>query len=92
MRSEGIDYPSVMKRTITLTPEQAEAFARPVKGSGGFQSLLRSLHKDYDRQSRKLTLSTEQIERIKRYTSDYGWGGFEARLVGLRENMARWEK
>jgi hypothetical protein len=81
-----------MKRTITLTPEQAEAFTRPIVGSGGFQSLLRSLHKDYDGHSRRLTISTEQIERIKRYTSDYGWGGFEARLAGLRENMARWDK
>jgi hypothetical protein len=81
-----------MKRTITLSPDQERAFTRPVVGSGGFQSLLRDLHKGYDPRTRQLTLSGEQIERIVRYTTEYGWGGFEDRLAGLRENMARWKK
>lgn len=72
-----------------LTVAEAEAFLRPVVGQGGFQSLLRSLQKGYDRRTRIVTLNDDQIERINRYTTQYGQGGFEDRLDGVRRNLPR---
>lgn len=72
-----------------LSAVEAEAFLRPVVGQGGFQSLLRSLQGSYDRKTRTVTLSADQIEKINRYTKQYGQGGFEDRLDGIRRNLPR---
>ena len=78
-----------MPTQVTLTPAEAEALNRPVNGQGGFQSLLRGLKRSFDRSTMTLSLSDTQIERIKRYTSEYGWGGFEGRLEGVRRNLPK---
>ena len=72
-----------------LSEAEAAALLRPVVGQGGFQSLLRGLQKGYDRKSRTVTLTDDQIEKINRYTMDYGQGGFEDRLDGIRRNLPR---
>lgn len=72
-----------------LSEDEAEAFLRPVVGQGGFQSLLRNLQRNYDRKSRTVTLTDEQVEKINRYSKDYGQGGFEDRLEGIRRNLPR---
>lgn len=75
--------------TVKLTEREAAALMRPVVGRGGFQSLLRSLQKSYDRKSRTVTLNADQIERINRYTKRYGPGGFEDRVDGIRRNLPK---
>lgn len=72
-----------------LTEAEAEAMMRPVVGQGGFQSLLRKLQKAYDRKSRTVTIEGEQIEQINRYSTEYGQGGFEDRLAGIRRDLPR---
>lgn len=70
-----------------LEMDEASAFLKPVNGTGGFQSLLRALQKSYDRRTRTVTLTGDQIEKINRYTSEYGEGGFEDRLKGIRREL-----
>ena len=72
-----------------LTEEEAEAFMRPVKGEGGFQSLLRVLQKKFDKKARTVKLEGDEIEKINRYTGQYGAGGFEDRLAGLRRDLPK---
>lgn len=73
-----------------LTDQEAEALMRPVNGQGGFQSLLRSLQKQFDQESGVVTLNADQIEKINRYAQEYGAGGFEDRLDGIRRNLPQW--
>lgn len=70
-----------------LTELEAEAFMRPIVGQGGFQSLLRALRATYEKKTRTLTLDGDQIEKINRYTQEYGAGGFEDRLDGVRRDL-----
>jgi hypothetical protein len=76
-------------RTIFLSPEEGAALMRKVNGTGGFQSLLRMLQKSYDKDTRAVRLSDDEIERVVRYTTQYGWGGFEGRLEGLRDKLSK---
>ena len=78
-----------MDRKIELTPEELEILCRPINGQGGFQGLLRGLQRNLDRKTRVLTVTDEQFGRIVRYTSQYGWGGFEGRLEAIRKNFPR---
>ena len=52
---------------------------RPVAGSGGFQSLLRTLQGGVS-DEKILVLTPELVERIARYVQSYGGGGFQGRL------------
>lgn len=73
--------------TAELTVSEASALMRAVNGQGGFQSLLRGLQKSYNPLTRIVTLTGDQVERINRYSQDYGAGGFEDRLDGVRRNL-----
>ena len=71
-----------MMYSLTLTTSGAEALARPVRGSGGFQTLLRCLQQAR-RNGNIILIDGELAERISRYVADYGNGGFQARLGRL---------
>jgi hypothetical protein len=77
----------MMERRIELTPDEAKILCRPVNGDGGFQSLLRGLQQKLDTKTGVLMVSDVQFERIIRYTSQYGWGGFEGRLEAIRRTF-----
>ena len=70
-----------------LKPPEAEALMRKVVGIGGFQSLLRSLQNAFDKKTGVVSLTGDQIEKINRYTTQYGSGGFEDRLDGIRREL-----
>lgn len=72
-----------------LQPAEAEALMRNVAGIGGFQSLLRSLQKSFDKQTSVVSLTGDHIEKINRYTTQYGAGGFEDRLDGIRRELPK---
>ena len=72
-----------------LKPAEASALMRPVNGQGGFQSLLRALQKQFDRASSTVTITDDQVEKINRYSKDYGAGGFEDRLDGVRRELPK---
>lgn len=50
---------------------------RPVQGQGGFQQLLRKLQSQLV--GCVLTLDASDAERLERYSSAYGLGGFQDR-------------
>lgn len=67
---------------IVLNPGDAERLRRPVEGQGGLQSLLRRLKASIGDDG-SLSLTEEEVERIRRYVSRYGQGGFQDRLKPL---------
>jgi hypothetical protein len=89
LKQEGIGVVLRGKFTAELTDQEAQALMRPVVGQGGFQTLLRGLQKSYDKKTKVVTLDGDQIEKINRYTSEYGAGGFEDRLDGVRRNLPK---
>jgi hypothetical protein len=72
-----------MKATLTVRLELGDeailALKRPVNGSGGFQSLLRSLQKQTSG-TNTLVLTPDLVAKIARYVQSYGRGGFQGRL------------
>jgi hypothetical protein len=62
---------------ITLTPKALARLTRPVSGKGGFQSLLRKLQRQIE--GVVLTVYPEDVERLIRYSFEYGRGGFQER-------------
>ena len=52
---------------------------RPVRGTGGFQNLLRRIKAGYDPATGTLEVSALDAERVFRYSDKYGGGGFQER-------------
>ena len=62
---------------IQLSSAELSRISRPVRGQGGFQSLLRKLQKQLD--GDLLEVSEVDLERLVRYSFEYGQGGFQER-------------
>jgi hypothetical protein len=62
---------------IQLSAAELSRISRPVRGQGGFQSLLRKLQKQLD--GNLLEVSEADLERLVRYSFAYGQGGFQER-------------
>ena len=67
--------------SIDLTPQGASTLRKPIRGRGGFQSLLRKLQHQLD--GRHLEVSSVDLERLRRYAAAYGGGGFQGRAKGV---------
>jgi hypothetical protein len=74
--------------TCLLSVNEYEALMRPVRGQGGFQTLLRSLQNAVDWRTRVLILTVTQINRIQKYYKQYGQGGFQGRLPELAKALS----
>lgn len=64
------------------------------RSHGGFQNFLIGLQNKVDQKTGEIELSERDIERIRRYASEYGGGGWEKRLVqifgrALGKNLGR---
>lgn len=68
---------------VELTLDQVEFLTRPVRGQGGYQSLLTRLRGNMN--GNLLRLSRSDCNRIVRYSTQYGEGGFQARLRSIIE-------
>ncbi|MEP7303886.1 MAG: hypothetical protein ABJA98_00075 [Acidobacteriota bacterium] len=66
--------------SIDLTPTEVMTLRKPIRGRGGFQSLLRKLQDQLD--DRHLAVSAADMERLRRYSAAYGGGGFQGRTKG----------
>ena len=62
-----------------LLVDELAVLRKPVEGQGGMQSFLRSL-KSRIREDGTLSLSPEEVERVRKYAEDYGEGGFQERF------------
>jgi hypothetical protein len=63
--------------SIDLSATQVRALRKPIRGQGGFQSLLRRLQ--HQLEGRQLEVSSGDLERLRRYAGAYGRGGFQRR-------------
>ena len=66
--------------SIHLSPTEVRTLRKPIRGHGGFQSLLRRLQHQLD--GRHLEVSSVDMERLRRYAAAYGRGGFQRRTKG----------
>ncbi len=73
---------------VNLTKSQEELLMRPVRGQGGYQSLLRKLQGNIS--GGRLSLSPQDCERIVRYAGDYGGGGWQGRLRSIADAARRY--
>ena len=73
--------------TVSLTSEEAALLSRPGEGEGGFQSFLRSVQERIE--GNTVTLSRSDIEKVVRYSTQYGEGGFQDRIVALLRAIVR---
>lgn len=76
IRATQIALPTATRRAFTHMD---------IRGEGGFQSFCRRLQ-DRCKQSSVLTLSQEEFERMARYATSYGEGGFQQQLRTLLAN------
>ena len=63
--------------SIELTAAEAMTLRKPIRGRGGFQSLLRRLQCQLTGQLVDVTVA--DMERLRRYSVAYGRGGFQCR-------------
>ena len=64
--------------SIDLTDDELAVITRPVRGKGGFQSLLKALRRNME--GSRLNITPSLAQRIVRYATRYGCGGFQDRL------------
>lgn len=74
------------KYQIRLSARARTAFAKPVNGKGGHQTLLRRLQKQID--DGVLSASEADLEKMLRYMLSYGKGGFQQRLAAATGRAA----
>ncbi|HZY92103.1 MAG TPA: type II toxin-antitoxin system death-on-curing family toxin [Thermoplasmata archaeon] len=74
--------------TISLDSRGRRLLMRPVRGSGGWNSLLRTLQSKM-RVNGRIDLSPDEIQRIRGYAEHHGVGGFQARLAPVLEAIRR---
>lgn len=70
---------------LLLDVSELAWLSRPVKGQGGFQSLLRALAQN--RRGQVQFVPVTLVERIQRYARKYGKGGFQGRLRSLAQRL-----
>ena len=70
-------------RRVVLADHDRNRFSRPVRGRGGFQSLLRRIAGGIDHATGVIEISEADAERVVRYSDKYGDGGFQGRLGSL---------
>jgi hypothetical protein len=63
---------------IQLTPAEIARYQKPVRGRGGFQTLLRRIVKNISMDG-VLDISESDLEKLVRYSFQYGVGGFQER-------------
>lgn len=62
--------------------DRALQLLKPVKGNGGFQSLMREMQARMQVRV-EMDLPPEIVSRLDRYSLNYGRGGFQDRLCRL---------
>lgn len=75
---------------IPITPEENALIDKPINSRGGFQDLMKRLQAGRKNQNTELEISREDAERIRRYATNYGDGGYERRLGSLVPKVAAW--
>jgi hypothetical protein len=74
--------------TLELTDDEVGPLQKEIVSTGGMQSLLHALQKKLEK-GNTITLTPREIQRILKYTSKYGPGGFQDRLRGVARALRR---
>ena len=69
-----------MPRFVLNDEEMRELDVR-VTGTGGFQDLMRRLRLALNTETGEIDVADADVERIRRYCTDYGQGGWQDRLA-----------
>ncbi len=73
---------AVTANTEHVDTEMDEIYlSRPLRGQGGYQSLLARLQSNMN--GTRLRLTRDDCERVVRYATQYGQGGFQERLRSI---------
>jgi hypothetical protein len=72
-------------RFLVLKEQEISLLMKPVKGQGGFQSLMRRLQKQFRTGTSELRIELGDIEQIQHYAFDYEQGGWEDDLLAIFE-------
>jgi hypothetical protein len=64
---------------VQLSPAEIARFRKPIRGKGGFQTLLRRIAGNI-KDDGSVNLTTDDAEKLLRYSFKYGGGGFEDRM------------
>ncbi|MBA5248597.1 MAG: N-acetyl-gamma-glutamyl-phosphate reductase [Gammaproteobacteria bacterium] len=70
-------------KEIILKPQQREELLKNIRGSGGFQSLITKLQENFNKDTNKIKLDDNLLEKIERYTNGYNNGGWQKRLNAI---------
>jgi hypothetical protein len=73
---------------IQLTPGEIARYEQPVRGRGGFQTLLRRISKQIS-PTGVLEVSEGDLEKLLRYSFQYGQGGFQERTKPAAKRAGR---
>lgn len=65
---------------IILMQAEAKVLMQHVEGQGGWQSLFRRLQDGYDPKTGEITVSDDDVDRLRGYCNEYGDGGWQGRL------------
>ena len=72
--------------TVVLSAPEVAEVSKAVNGQGGMQDLLRELIPRISSDG-SLTISSGERERIRRYASAYGKGGFQDRFKTILRHL-----
>ena len=72
---------------IQLSDRELAKITRAIKGRGGFQTLLRRIQKQI--QGNILEASDADVERLIRYSFEYGRGGFQEQAKTAADSGTR---
>lgn len=86
LRVPSVWTPQVDEIAVELTPAQVNFLQRPLRGEGGYQTLLARLQNNLE--GHVLRLTRTDCERIVRYATRYGAGGFQTRLLPITQQAA----
>ena len=67
--------------TFILNEQEMVELDVRISGEGGFQALMRRLQVDLDRNTGEITVADEDVERLRRYCTQYGQGGWQDRFA-----------
>ena len=66
--------------SIKLDKNAVDAVNKEVNGNGGHQNLMKKLQDQYDCGNGVLKYDDSDLEKLMRYSSKYGKGGFQDRF------------
>ena len=70
---------------IALNTEEFAELKKTLKGTGGFQDFLKQIRQRAAIRGGKLDLTSDDIDKIRRYAFEYKDGGYEGRLRRIFE-------